>query len=189
MVIMTPSDEQECRQLLYTGYKYQGPAAVRYPRGSGCGADTSGSLIEQPLGKGIVRRESSLTEKRVAILAFGAPLSAAMNVADVVDATVADMRFVKPIDEALILELAQTHDVLVTVEENARMGGAGSAVLEVLAGEGLAVKVEMLGIPDRYIEHDSPFQQHLDAGIDESLALIHISSPRDGPLPRMPSSA
>lgn len=174
MVIMTPSDEQECRQLLYTGYKYQGPAAVRYPRGSGSGADTSGSLIEQPLGKGIVRRESSLTEKRVAILAFGAPLSAAMNVADVVDATVADMRFVKPIDEALILELAQTHDVLVTVEENARMGGAGSAVLEVLAGEGLAVKVEMLGIPDRYIEHDSPFQQHLDAGIDDSAILAVI---------------
>lgn len=174
MVIMTPSDEQECRQLLYTGYCHQGPAAVRYPRGSGCGADTNGPLIEQPLGKGVVRRESKLATNRVAILAFGSPLNAAMKVADIVDATVVDMRFVKPIDEALILKLAQNHDVLITVEENARMGGAGSAVLEVLASQGLLVKVEVLGIPDRYIEHDTPTKQYLDAGIDDSAILAAV---------------
>ncbi len=179
MVIMTPSDENECRQMLNTGYLHEGPAAVRYPRGSGTGAAIDAPLDVLPLGKGVIRRESQ--SKKVAILAFGAPLSAALKVADVADATVADMRFVKPMDDALVAELAETHDLLVTVEENARMGGAGSAVLESLAHQGLKSTVEVLGIPDTYIEHDSPTQQHIVAGIDGSsiLAAIRRHLPQD----------
>jgi len=169
MVIMTPSDENECRQMLNTGYHYEGPAAVRYPRGSGTGAAIDAPLDVLPLGKGMIRRES--VAKKIAILAFGAPLQAALKAADIVDATVADMRFVKPMDDELVAELARTHDVLMTVEENARMGGAGSAVLESLASQGVMAKVEVLGIPDSYIDHDSPAQQQIEAGIDESAIL------------------
>lgn len=169
MVIMTPSNEDECRQMLNTGYQHKGPAAVRYPRGSGIGAAIDAPLTTLPIGKGILRRESVVG--KIAILAFGAPLQAALNVADQLDATVADMRFVKPMDDALVRKLAENHDLLITVEENARMGGAGSAVLESLAVQGLTTRVEMLGIPDVYVDHDTPTQQYITSGIDESAIL------------------
>ncbi|MEC8443219.1 MAG: 1-deoxy-D-xylulose-5-phosphate synthase, partial [Pseudomonadota bacterium] len=164
MVIMTPSDEAECRALLNTGYQHPGPAAVRYPRGSGTGVDAGSTLEPLPLGKGIVRRSSDTA--RVAVLAFGAPTKAAMTLADELDLTVADMRFVKPMDEALVLAMAEQHDALICIEENARMGGAGSAVLEVLASNGCSVRTELLGIPDHYIDHATPAAQHQESGID-----------------------
>lgn len=164
MVIMTPSDEAECRALLNTGYQHQGPAAVRYPRGSGTGVDAGSTLEPLPLGKGIVRRSSDTS--RVAVLAFGAPTKAAMALAEELDLTVADMRFVKPMDEALVLAMAEQHDALICIEENARMGGAGSAVLEVLASNGCSVRTELLGIPDHYIDHATPAAQHQESGID-----------------------
>jgi 1-deoxy-D-xylulose-5-phosphate synthase len=171
LVIMTPSDEAECRNMLYTGYRHEGPAAVRYPRGSGTGASIDGEPEAYPLGRGIIRRESGAESNRVAILAFGPVVADALQAAGVVDATVADMRFVKPIDESLILKLAESHDLLITVEENARMGGAGSAVMEVLATSNDRPVVEMLGLPDQYIDHDSPAQQRRDSGLDATAIL------------------
>ena len=171
LVIMTPSDEAECRNMLYTGYRHEGPAAVRYPRGSGTGASIDGEPEAYPLGRGIIRRESGAESNRVAILAFGPVVADALQAAGVVDATVADMRFVKPIDESLILKLAESHDLLITVEENARMGGAGSAVMEVLATSNARPVVEMLGLPDQYIDHDSPAQQRRDSGLDATAIL------------------
>ena len=168
MVVMAPSDENECRQMLYTGYCYDGPAAVRYPRGSGTGAVPADDMTALPLGKGIIRREG---QGGVAILAFGAPLAAALQAAESLDATVADMRFVKPLDTQLIQQLADSHDLLITVEENAAMGGAGSAVLEVLAAAGKAVTTEVLGIEDRFIEQDSPAKQRVETGIDATAIL------------------
>lgn len=171
LVIMTPSDEAECRNMLYTGYRHEGPAAVRYPRGSGTGASIDGEPEAYPLGRGIIRRESGAESNRVAILAFGPVVADALQAAGVVDATVADMRFVKPIDESLILKLAESHDLLITVEENARMGGAGSAVMEVLATSNDRPVVEMLGLPDQYIDHDSPAQQRRGSGLDATAIL------------------
>jgi len=166
MVVMTPSDENECRQMLYTGYQHQGPAAVRYPRGSGTGVESAAELSLLPLGKGLVRRQTkAVAGQRVALLAFGAPLKQALQSAEELDATVADMRFVKPLDDALVAELAANHDVLITVEENAVMGGAGSAVLESLAHAGIHIPVTTLGIPDRYIEHASPARQLAMSGL------------------------
>lgn len=160
MVVMTPSDENECRQMLYTGYQHQGPAAVRYPRGTGSGISPAKEMQMLPIGKGIVRRESqAVSGQRVALLAFGAPLAIAAQAAETLDATVADMRFVKPLDAELVAELAQSHDLLITLEENAVMGGAGSAVLEALAQAGIQVPVRTLGIPDEFIEHAAPARQ------------------------------
>src|SRR5690606_16174978 len=153
MVIMTPSDENECRQMLYTGYIHEGPAAVRYPRGSGTGVVPDAEMQALALGKGIIRRQGNpAAGQRVALLAFGAPLAQALQAAEALDATVADMRFVKPLDHGLVAQLARQHDVLVTLEDNAIQCGAGSAVLESLATAGLSVPVLTLGIPDRYIE-------------------------------------
>ena len=175
LVIMTPSDEQECRSLLSTGFYHQGPAAVRYPRGSGFGLETTSDLAPVELGKGVVRRRSQAAAgQRVALLAFGAPLRSALALADELDATVVDMRFVKPMDEALVLELAAGHDLLVTLEENAVMGGAGSAVLETLALAGLACPVLLAGIPDRFIEHATPARQWQDCGLDGAQLLARI---------------
>lgn len=165
MVIMTPSDENECRQMLYTGYQHEGPAAVRYPRGSGTGVQPDSEMQALPMGKGIVRRQGAQNGFRVALLAFGAPLQQALEAAETLNATVADMRFVKPLDHALVAELAASHDLLVTLEENAVMGGAGSAVLESLAATAHQTPVLTLGIPDRYIEHASPAQQQVDIGL------------------------
>lgn len=168
MVVMTPSDETELWHMLYTGYQHVGPVAVRYPRGQGPKVlpDTT-EMLALPMGKGMVRRVSKAEAgKKVALLAFGAPLQQALEVAEPLDATVADMRFVKPIDKELILRLAAEHDLLVTLEDNAIQGGAGSAVLEVLAEAGVATPVLTLGIPDRYIEHASQAQQYCDCGLD-----------------------
>ncbi|NIH32034.1 1-deoxy-D-xylulose-5-phosphate synthase [Hafnia paralvei] len=147
LVIMTPSDENECRQMLHTGHQYQaGPTAVRYPRGSGTGA-TLEPLASLPIGKGVVRRNG----EKIAILNFGTLMPDALTAAEQLNATVADMRFVKPLDEDLILELAATHDALVTLEENAIIGGAGSGVNELLMSKRKMVPVLNLGLPDRFI--------------------------------------
>ncbi|MDO6682838.1 1-deoxy-D-xylulose-5-phosphate synthase [Oceanobacter sp. 5_MG-2023] len=175
LVVMTPSDENECRQMLYSGYQHIGPAAVRYPRGSGPGMETETTMAVVPLGKGrIVRSSTAAAGQRVALLGFGAPLSSALAIAEALDATVADMRFVKPLDDALVASLAESHDLLVTLEENATAGGAGSAVLESLAAGGVMVPVLLTGLPDRYIEHASPDRQWLDAGLDSNHVLERI---------------
>jgi len=159
MVVATPSDENEARLLLSICYRHPGPASVRYPRGAGRGADVAPGLQDVPLGKGVVRRRG----KGVAILGFGTLVPAALQAAEALDATLADMRFVKPIDRELILELAATHELLVTVEEAAVMGGAGSAVCETLNAAALAMPVLQLGLPDVFIDHGE--QAALLAGI------------------------
>ena len=162
MVVMTPSDEAEARLMLSTGYHYQGPAAVRYPRGKGPGAALSKNLDTLPIGKGMIRREG----QKVALLAFGSLTTAALTAAQTLDATVADMRFVKPLDTALIAELATSHDLLVTIEENAIMGGAGSAVGEHLAATNCRTPILNLGLSDTFIEHGKVPQMLADEGLD-----------------------
>lgn len=164
IVIMAPSDENECRQMLYTGYCYQdGPSAVRYPRGSATGQPLVEQMSILPIGKGQIKRQinakdtvtqkKQTTQKRIAILNFGTTLASAMQAAEQLEATVADMRFVKPLDTELIKELALSHDLLVTVEENAIMGGAGSGVLEQLQYLKLPMPVLQIGLPDEFIKH------------------------------------
>ncbi|MBJ7221838.1 MULTISPECIES: 1-deoxy-D-xylulose-5-phosphate synthase [unclassified Brenneria] len=166
MIIMTPSDENECRQMLYTGYHYQqGPTAVRYPRGNGTGAALA-PLAEIPMGKGVVRRQG----EEIAILNFGTLLPEAQKAADKLNATLVDMRFVKPLDEALIVELAKTHGTFVTVEENAVMGGAGSGVNELLMAKRITVAVLNLGLPDKFIPQGG--QEEIRADIDLDAAGI-----------------
>lgn len=162
MVVMTPSDENETRQLLHTGLQYHGPAAVRYPRGTGPGADIQQALTALPLGKGRVVREGA----RVAILNFGTLLGSALEAADSLNATVADMRFVKPLDESLVLELAEQHDLLVTLEENVVAGGAGSAVTECLNKREVMLPVLQLGLPDRFVDHGKHGELLKECGLD-----------------------
>ncbi|MBG6630349.1 1-deoxy-D-xylulose-5-phosphate synthase [Pseudomonas aeruginosa] len=162
MLVMTPSDEDELRKLLTTGYLFDGPAAVRYPRGSGPNHPIDPDLQPVEIGKGVVRRRGG----RVALLVFGVQLAEAMKVAESLDATVVDMRFVKPLDEALVRELAGSHELLGTIEENAVMGGAGSAVGEFLASEGLEVPLLQLGLPDYYVEHAKPSEMLAECGLD-----------------------
>lgn len=162
MVIMTPSDENECRQMLYTGYHHNdGPTAVRYPRGNGTGA-TLEPLAALPLGKGIVRREG----EKIAILNFGTLLAEAAQVAEAMNATLVDMRFVKPLDEQLVLEMAASHEVLVTLEENAIMGGAGSGVNELLMAKRRVVPVLNIGLPDYFIPQGGQEEIRSDLGLD-----------------------
>jgi 1-deoxy-D-xylulose-5-phosphate synthase len=156
LLVMAPADEDECRRLLTTAFRHDGPAAVRYPRGSGPGVPIAAALEPLPVGKGVVRREARRRSHRVAILAFGGPLAAALEAAEAHDATVANMRFVKPLDVELVLALARDHDLLVTVEENVIAGGAGSAVGEALAAAGVSVPLLMLGLPDRFVDHGEP---------------------------------
>ncbi|MGE8500290.1 MAG: 1-deoxy-D-xylulose-5-phosphate synthase [Pseudomonas sp.] len=163
MLVMTPSDENELRRMLTTGYLFDGPAAVRYPRGSGPNAPIDTALQPLEIGKGVVRREG----KGVALLVFGVQLSEALKVGDTLNATVVDMRFVKPLDEALVRDLAARHELLVTLEENSIMGGAGSAVSEFLAREILSPPVLHLGLPDYYVEHAKPAQMLAECGLDE----------------------
>ncbi len=162
LTVMAPSDENECRQMLFTGFGLNGPSAVRYPRGAGPGVEIRKEMKALPVGRGEVRREG----KRVAILAFGSMLAPALEAAEALNATVANMRFVKPIDRELAFRLATTHDVIVTVEESVIAGGAGSAVAEALAADGLAVAVVMLGLPDAFVEHGDPQQLLADCGLD-----------------------
>ncbi len=149
LLVMAPSDENETRQLLYTGFKYQGPAAVRYPRGTGPGALIEQKMTALDIGKGIVRRQG----KGVAILNFGTLLADAMPAAETLNATVADMRFVKPLDQQLIIELASSHDLIVTLEENTIAGGAGAGVSEYLSSQGIDIPILHLGLPDTFIDH------------------------------------
>ncbi len=149
MTVMAPSDEDQCRQMLFTGLQLPGPSAVRYPRGSGPGASVSRPLQGVPVGKGEVRRRG----RKIAILAFGSMLAPALEAAEILDATVADMRFVKPVDVELVRTLAAEHETLVTIEEHVLMGGAGSAVCETLAFLKIDLPLLLLGLPDRFIDH------------------------------------
>ncbi len=170
MVIMVPSDENECRQMLHTGYHYDsGPSAVRYPRGSGTGAAFL-PLASLPIGKGTIRRQG----EKIAILNFGTLLSEAAIVAQRLNATLVDMRFVKPLDEALLAELAASHEVLVTLEENAVMGGAGSGVNEFLMHKRLMIPVLNIGLPDRFIPQGSQAEIRADVGLDSAGILSQI---------------
>lgn len=162
MTVMTPSDENECRQMLYTAFQLDTPTAVRYPRGSGMGIVPEKEMQMLPIGRGEIRREGV----KVALLAFGSMLKPCLEAAEELNATVANMRFVKPLDEDLVLALATTHELLVTVEENTIMGGAGSAVMESLAQAGHAVHVLQLGLPDTFIDQGDPSQMLMDCGLD-----------------------
>ena len=167
MTIMVASDENECRQMLHTALQQPNPTAVRYPRGAGTGAPTIKEFTELPIGKGEVRRRSSQPQgKRVAILAFGTMVAPSLVAAEELDATVANMRFVKPIDADLVRELAEAHDAIVTVEEGCLMGGAGSACVEALMESGVIRPVLQLGLPDRFIDHGEPAKLLSQCGLD-----------------------
>jgi len=165
LVVMAPSDEQECRKMLTTAFHLDGPSAIRYPRGPGTGQDAGKELLDLPVGKGEIRRSG----KGVAFLAFGSMLTPALEAAAELDATVANMRFVKPIDRELISELAREHSLLVSVEENALIGGAGSEVARVLDESGSTAQFLRLGLPDRFIDHG-----------DQSLLLTEVGLDKEG---------
>ena len=160
LTVMAPADENECRQMLYTGFQLNGPAAVRYPRGSGPGVALQREFSAIPLGKGEIRRAG----KKIAILAFGSMLKPALEAGEQLDATVVNMRFVKPLDAGLVEQMAATHDLIVTVEEHQIMGGAGSAVLEVLSKTN--TKALLLGLPDRFIDHGDAAKLLSAVGLD-----------------------
>jgi 1-deoxy-D-xylulose-5-phosphate synthase len=162
-VIMAPADENECRQMLYTATTLSCPALVRYPRGTGPGVPIAAEMSALPVGKAQLRREG---KSGLAILVFGTLLSSALPIAERLDATLVNMRFIKPLDEELLIAMATRHRALVTIEENATLGGAGSAVGELLAAEGLAVPLLQLGIPDRFVEHGSRDGCLAAAGLD-----------------------
>lgn len=171
--VLTPADENECRQALYTAFKQNHPTAVRYPRGAGAGVAVQSVMTEIPFGKGEIRREIERPDRpmgqggpRVAILAFGTLLYPALAAAAKLDATVANMRFVKPLDAALVAQLARSHDAIVTVEEGCVMGGAGSAVQEALAEAGIEIPVLSLGLPDEFVEHGDPAKLLALCGLD-----------------------
>jgi 1-deoxy-D-xylulose-5-phosphate synthase len=170
ITVMAPADENECRQMLYTGFLLDGPAAVRYPRGGGLGVPVEKEMRALPIGKGEVRREG----RRVAILAFGTVLKPALEVGEELDATVVNMRFVKPLDDELAAQLARSHALLVTVEDNVVMGGAGSAVAESLAAQGIGAAILHLGLPDRFIDHGDQNQLLALAGLNKDGILASI---------------
>jgi 1-deoxy-D-xylulose-5-phosphate synthase len=163
MLVMAPADENECRQMLSTGFRHAGPAAVRYPRGTGPGVAVQTSLDTLPIGRADLRRRG----RRIAILSFGALLPAALSAGEALDATVVNMRFVRPLDRELVLELARSHEAFVTIEDNAVLGGAGSGVAELLAAEGVQIPVQHLGLPDEYLEH---------AGREELLSMVGLDA-------------
>jgi 1-deoxy-D-xylulose-5-phosphate synthase len=162
MVVMAASDENECRAMLTTAYQHTGPAAVRYPRGSGPGVTVEQALTALPVGRGELRREG----KDIAILAFGSMVSPALKVAETLNATVANMRFVKPIDRELVLELARRHTLLVSIEENALIGGAGAEVARCLEENGSGVPLLRIGLPDHFVDHGDPTLLLADVGLD-----------------------
>jgi 1-deoxy-D-xylulose-5-phosphate synthase len=170
MVVMTPADENECRQMLYTGLTLDQPAAVRYPRGSGPGASLDAEMRALPIGKGEVRR----TGGKVAILAFGTLLKSALEAGEALDATVVNMRYVKPIDADLVEEIAGSHELIVTVEENVVAGGAGAAVAETLAERRIAPSMLHLGLPDRFVDHGDQAQLVASVGLDTAGILAAI---------------
>ena len=172
MVVMAPADENECRQMLYTGFLLDQPAAVRYPRGAGPGAAVEKEMTALPLGKGELRRQG----EKIAILAFGSVLKTALEAGEELGATVANMRFVKPLDEDLVAQLAGSHDLLVTVEENVVQGGAGSAVNECLASLGIDRRVLNYGLPDRLLQHGSQQDMLEDAKLTRAGLLEFINN-------------
>lgn len=165
MTVMAPSNENECRRMLTTAYRLGSPAAVRYPRGKGPGVEQDGELLEVSVGKARVVRESTSTGKRVAILGFGLMVERLRSVADDLHATLVDMRFVKPIDEAMIEEVAKSHDLIVTAEDGVVMGGAGTAVLEVMAKKGLMTPALVLGIEDHFVDQGTTEELFEDCGL------------------------
>jgi 1-deoxy-D-xylulose-5-phosphate synthase len=164
MVVMAASDENECRAMLTTAYQHTGPAAVRYPRGSGPGVAVEQALTSLPIGRGEIRREGQ--GEGVAILAFGSMLTPALQAAEALNATVANMRFVKPLDRELVLDLARRHKLLVTIEENALIGGAGAEVARCLEENLCGVPLLRIGLPDHFIDHGDPAQLLADVGLD-----------------------
>jgi 1-deoxy-D-xylulose-5-phosphate synthase len=162
MVVMTPSDENECRKMLSTAYRHPGPASVRYPRGAGPGTVIETDLDPIEIGKASVRRQG----RQVALLAFGTMVAPALKAGEELNATVADMRFVKPLDTALVAQLAASHDLIVTIEEGSVMGGAGSAVAEALAAAGFVKPLLQLGLPDQFIDHGDAQQLLASCGLD-----------------------
>jgi 1-deoxy-D-xylulose-5-phosphate synthase len=172
IVLMAPADENECRQMLYTGFQHNGPAAVRYPRGKGPGTAVESTMSLLPIGKAEVRRKG----KGIAILAFGSMVTPALEAGETLDATMVNMRFIKPLDEACILEMAASHDLIVTVEENTVSGGAGSGVNEVLNAHGVKTAILTIGLPDRFIEQGTREEVLTDAGLDTAGILASISA-------------
>ena len=162
MVVMAASDENECRQMLSTGFHYNGPAAIRYPRGAGIGADVNAELSVIPIGTGEIKKQG----KTIAIFAFGSMLAPALQAAEKLNATVANMRFIKPLDIRLVEQVAQTHDILISVEEGAKMGGAGSAIAEALAELAINKPLLILGLPDKFIDHGEASQLLASCGLD-----------------------
>jgi 1-deoxy-D-xylulose-5-phosphate synthase len=170
MSLLTPSDENECRMALSSAFRQNHPVAVRYPRGAGVGVAVGSDLAELPWGKAEWRRHTGKTSAaggpRIAILAFGTLLHPALAAAEKLDASVVNMRFVKPLDSAMVLEVARNHEAIVTVEEGCVMGGAGSAVGECLAANGLALPLLQLGLPDQFVEHGDPATLLALCGLD-----------------------
>ncbi|RJG15356.1 1-deoxy-D-xylulose-5-phosphate synthase [Massilia cavernae] len=181
MVVMAASDENECRQMLTTAYRYEGPAAVRYPRGAGIGAEIQKELTSIEIGKGEIKREG----KGIAILAFGSMVAPSVAAGTELGATVANMRFVKPLDVELVKRLAADHDYLVTVEEGCVMGGAGAAVAEALAAEGIVKPIMMLGLPDKFIDHGDPAALLAGVGLDAKGIAASIRQRFAGGEPRL----
>lgn len=170
LVVMTPSDENECRQMLYTAYQHEGPTAVRYPRGSGSGVVPQAQMQALPIGKAEVRRSG----EAIALLAFGSMLTPALEVGEMLDATVVNMRFAKPLDEACIIEMAAKHQLLVTVEENAVIGGVGAEISRIVDTLPHRPRVLRLGLPDRFIDHGDQSQLLAGAGLDRDGILAAI---------------
>ena len=188
MIVLAPADENECRQMLYTAFMHEGPSAVRYPRGAGMGVEVRREMACLPFGKAQVRREG----RRVAILSFGTMLAAALGAGEALDATVVNMRWVKPLDRELLAELARTHDAFVTVEEHVVDGGAGAAVAEAMAAEGIVRPLLLLGLPDRFTEHGEQAQllrlYGLDAAGIESSVRTRFPDLAAGAGPRLVSN-
>ena len=175
MVVMAPGDEEECRRMLTTAFRHDGPCAVRYPRGTGPGVKTQATLEDIPLGKGEIRRRG----KHVALLAFGSMLTPALQAAEELDATVANMRFVKPIDRELIVELAREHSLLISIEENVVIGGAGAEVARVLDETGSPARFARMGLPDRFIDHGDQFRLLAEAGLDKAGIIRTVQTHQD----------
>ncbi|PXW90822.1 1-deoxy-D-xylulose-5-phosphate synthase [Nitrosomonas sp. Nm84] len=172
MTVMAPSDENECRQMLYTAFKLDTPSAVRYPRGTGTGVQVQKEMQALPIGRGEIRRQG----KKIAFLAFGSMLTPCLEAAEELNATVANMRFIKPLDDDLVASLAAGHDLLVTVEENTVMGGAGSAVTESLNSQRIGTQVLQLGLPDIFIDQGDPAQMLVDCGLDKNGLIKSVRS-------------
>jgi 1-deoxy-D-xylulose-5-phosphate synthase len=164
ITVMAPSDENECRHMLYTAYQMDTPTAVRYPRGAGTGVAPEKQMHMLPVGRGEICRNGA----KIALLAFGSMLKPCLEAGDELDATICNMRFIKPLDNDLVASLASNHELLVTVEENTIMGGAGSAVAEALASAGITIPILQLGLPDIFIDQGDPSQMLADCGLDKA---------------------